>query len=211
MDARPGSAPRGPDGRRHPAFGWLPGTRLVPQQKNRFPSARRLGEDAGVYCLLLYLPKPRRITAGRLGSRRLAAGWYVYVGSAKRNLAARLRRHLRREKRVHWHIDYLRAVAQVERIWVWAWTAAAECRTNARVQALPGAVVPWIGFGSSDCRCRSHLTAFPWQPGPPSGPPPLTCRGLRTFRTSARPAIDPGLEGTYTSSAPRKGATKERP
>lgn len=132
-----------------------------------------LTQDAGVYCLVLRLPRPHRITAGRLGCRRLAAGWYLYVGSAKRNLAARLRRHLRREKRFRWHIDYLRGVARVEHIWVWAWTDAGECRANARVQGLPGAAVPWTGFGSSDCRCRSHLTVFHGKPGPPQGPAPL--------------------------------------
>jgi len=120
--------------------------------------------DAGVYCLSLQLARPRWIAVGALGARRLPSGWYVYTGSAKRNLRARLARHLRREKRCHWHIDYLRAVASVERVWVWPWAPGLECWKNALIQTLPGATVPWRGFGSSDCRCSSHLTAFATEP-----------------------------------------------
>ena len=125
--------------------------------------ARRI-EDSGVYCLVLHLVKARRITVGALGSRRLAAGWYVYTGSAKRNLAARLDRHARREKRIHWHIDTLRAVASIYRIRIRPWGEGVECRTNTLIQALPGATIPWKGFGSSDCRCESHLTVFDEKP-----------------------------------------------
>ena len=120
----------------------------------------RPGRDAGIYALVLHLRRPGWVVAGRLGRCRLAAGWYVYVGSAKRNLPARLARHLRHEKRTHWHIDYLRALACVEQIWIWPWTEGAECLTNGGIQALPGASVPWNGFGWSDCRCLAHLTHF---------------------------------------------------
>ena len=125
--------------------------------------ARRI-EDSGVYCLVLYLATARRVTAGGLGSRRLAAGWYVYTGSAKRNLAARLDRHARWKKPIHWHIDALRAVARIDRIRIRPWSKGAECRTNTLVQSLPGATIPWKRFGSSDCRCESHLTALPETP-----------------------------------------------
>lgn len=121
-------------------------------------------DDSGIYALVLYLRRPRWVVAGRLGRCRLAAGWYVYVGSAKRNLAARLARHLRDEKRKRWHIDYLRAVARVEQISLWPWAEGAECRTNGGIQALAGASVPWNGFGSSDCSCLAHLTHFDAEP-----------------------------------------------
>jgi Uri superfamily endonuclease len=121
-------------------------------------------DDSGIYALVLRVRQPRWVVAGRLGRCRLAAGWYVYVGSAKRNLAARLARHLRHEKRTHWHIDYLRAVARVEQIWLWPWAEKAECRTNDGIQALSGASGPWKGFGSSDCRCLAHLTHFDAEP-----------------------------------------------
>ena len=47
------------------------------------------------------------LQVGALGEVSLEPGWYLYVGSARRHLEARLRRHLRPEKRRRWHIDYL--------------------------------------------------------------------------------------------------------
>jgi Uri superfamily endonuclease len=100
----------------------------------------------------------------------------VYTGSGKRNLAARLARHLRQDKTHRWHVDYLRAAARIRQVWIWRWTDDAECRTNAWMQTQAGATIPWMGFGSSDCRCGSHLTAFRVRPHPRWGggvPEPL--------------------------------------
>jgi len=47
----------------------------------------------------------------RPGQIPFPAGWYVYTGSARNGLAQRVGRHLRHNKRKHWHIDYLLAVA----------------------------------------------------------------------------------------------------
>jgi Uri superfamily endonuclease len=106
------------------------------------------------YQLEIVLAAPARITIGRLGVYDFPAGRYIYTGSAKRNLDARVARHLRRDKRLHWHIDYLLAapsarVAAVERF------AEPECAVNARTAGK----VQVPGFGASDCRagCGSHL------------------------------------------------------
>ena len=135
--------------------------------------------DAGVYCLLLWVGRPRWLGLARLGSRRIPCGWYVYTGSAKRNLLPRLERHVRRRKRCHWHIDYLRDMASLREIWVWPWTPTGECRTSARVRRLPDAVLPLRGFGSSDCRCDAHLIAFPACGAPPDAGAPFTYRVRR--------------------------------
>jgi len=176
------------------------------------PNRASLAEDAGVYCLVLRLRRSRWVASGKLGHCRLAAGWYVYVGSAKRNLTARLTRHLRHEKRVHWHVDYLRAVARVAQIWVWPWTDGGECRTNAWIQALPGAVVPWTGFGSSDCGCASHLTAFAEEPAVCHGPSPIalvTNRGRSGFPRGWQ--LTPGSKRRILPFARWTGAAKEQP
>jgi Uri superfamily endonuclease len=131
---------------------------------------------AGVYCLVLWLPRPRCITLSRVGICRLDRGWYVYTGSAKRNLLPRLLRHLRRRKRFHWHIDHLRAVASVQQIWVWPWSPGGECRTNRGVRHMPGASFPVKSFGASDCRCVAHLVSFPFEPVPPDRGAPFTYR-----------------------------------
>jgi Uri superfamily endonuclease len=106
------------------------------------------------YQLLIELRVARTIAVGRLGRFRFPAGWYVYTGSAKRGVDARVARHLKRDKPLHWHIDWLLATpgANVRALRV---LEAAECAANAR---LAGEIVA-PGFGSSDCRagCGSHL------------------------------------------------------
>lgn len=104
------------------------------------------------YQLFFTLPAAARITVGKLGSFDFPAGRYVYTGSAKRNIEARLRRHCSREKKLRWHIDYLLARAGKPETRVYA---ESECRLN---QATAGIIlVP--RFGASDCTrgCGSHL------------------------------------------------------
>jgi Uri superfamily endonuclease len=143
---------------------------------------------SGVYCLVLWLPRACHITLTRRGTCRIERGWYVYTGSAKRNLRPRLLRHLRRHKRFHWHIDRLRAVTSVQQVWVWPWTAGGECRTNATVRHMRDATYPVEGFGASDCQCYAHLVSFPSEPMPPDHAAPFTCRarGGRVLAASIR-------------------------
>ena len=74
---------------------------------------RRENHDCGDYMLVMYLPEGRDIEVGAKGSISFLQGYYVYVGSAKKNLASRLARHTRKRKKMHWHIDYLRRYAGV--------------------------------------------------------------------------------------------------
>ena len=152
---------------------------------SKVPSVDAVG-TAGVYSLVLWLPRACRISLSRAGACHFQRGWYVYTGSAKRNLRPRLLRHLRRRKRLHWHIDHLRAAAGVRQIWVWPWAAGRECRTNAVVRRMPGATCPVKGFGASDCRCVAHLVAFPSEPLPPDHGAPFTYR-VRRGRATATP------------------------
>ena len=62
---------------------------------------------SGSYVLLLYLADDRTIPVGRQGVLNFSAGCYAYVGSAMNGLYQRINRHLRKEKKRHWHIDYL--------------------------------------------------------------------------------------------------------
>lgn len=113
----------------------------------------------GAYALLLRLDAPRTIQAGRLGAVTLAAGHYVYTGSARGpgGLRARVGRHVRREKKAHWHIDALTAAAPIEEVWYVETTARLECDWAETLRALPGVTIPARGFGASDCACDSHL------------------------------------------------------
>jgi Uri superfamily endonuclease len=108
--------------------------------------------------LRIDLSRPVRIRAGRLGRLTLAAGTYLYCGSARRNLPARVARHLRRRKQRRWHIDYLLGHPAAEVIQVAAWGDRGECDLVRQALGAGGrAVAP--GFGSSDCRggCPAHL------------------------------------------------------
>jgi Uri superfamily endonuclease len=108
----------------------------------------------GSYILLVELATKKDIFIGKLGYVSLPKASYAYVGSAMNGLRARLARHLRGEKKLHWHIDYLLKEAEVEEIILCPGEESVECSL---AQALAGKIQSVPGFGSSDCKCRSHL------------------------------------------------------
>jgi Uri superfamily endonuclease len=103
---------------------------------------------------VIELVRARTVRVGALGAFVFPAGRYVYTGSALRNLEARIARHLSRDKRLRWHIDYLLAApgARVVRV---RRAADGECELNG---ATRGTVIV-AGFGAGDCcsGCGSHL------------------------------------------------------
>ena len=123
---------------------------------------------AGAYTMLLFLSKQVTVTAGKLGKQTFPRGYYTYTGSALgngANLKHRISRHLKNEKRMFWHIDYLLADENVS---VEAVIAAEthenmECTINSYLKSESGAKVLVKGFGASDCKkhCGSHLLYFP--------------------------------------------------
>jgi Uncharacterized conserved protein len=114
----------------------------------------------GVYQLHLRLDKPKRIRVGKLGIFTFPAGRYIYTGSAMNGLIGRLRRHLKKRKKLYWHIDYLLRHAKIETIFVLETGERVECQLNSLTLSLPNAKVIVKGFGCSDCRCPSHLVYF---------------------------------------------------
>lgn len=96
----------------------------------------------------------------------IAPGYYVYLGSAfgSGGLQARLGHHRRGSPRPHWHIDYLRLLTQLTEVWYTYDPEHREHQWAHLSSLLPGATVPLAGFGTSDCRCISHLYAFPVLP-----------------------------------------------
>jgi sugar fermentation stimulation protein A len=115
--------------------------------------------NSGCYLLIAELPVGREISAGALGSMYFGKGWYVYAGSAMKNLEQRLSRHLRKvRKQKHWHIDYLTPYAGKMRALPILSYRNLECALAADLERLGGKPSP--GFGCSDCRCGSHLFHF---------------------------------------------------
>ena len=109
------------------------------------------------------LGKRARLTFGALGEHELEPGQFLYVGSARRGIAARIARHerLARTKtgRTHWHIDYLLIHPQCRLTRIEVLPGAAECSVSQRIARRRAATAPIRGFGASDCRsdCPAHL------------------------------------------------------
>lgn len=114
----------------------------------------------GAYALAITLRIPLAFALrGRV--QLFQPGYYVYAGSAygTGGIGARLRHHFRREKKAHWHIDQLTAVA--DSIHAFALEEGSECEIISLLGRLVGFVHPIAGFGSSDCRaCPSHLLRY---------------------------------------------------
>jgi Uri superfamily endonuclease len=108
----------------------------------------------GVYTLIIKLQKGKGITIGKLGSVSFAAGYYVYVGSALNGLSARITRHLKKDKKLHWHIDHFLKEAKVSEVIYGITTQAKECAVASHL-AMSLNSAP--DFGCSDCNCISHL------------------------------------------------------
>lgn len=100
------------------------------------------------YLLVMELPQDTEIAVGKLGNVFFKKGPYVYVGSAPSE--KRLERHLRKEKKKFWHIDYFLEKTEIKAIFVVeGWK---ECEVAHSIH------LPYVkGFGCSDCRCVSHL------------------------------------------------------
>ena len=121
------------------------------------PGRPKLPAGPGGYALVFRLDSTIRVRPGRLGVIELPPGHYLYMGSALSGLAPRLARHLRRRKRRHWHIDALTSAVRPEQVWWAAADGRLECDWTEAALAEPSATMPAPGFGSSDCRCASHL------------------------------------------------------
>ncbi len=110
----------------------------------------------GIYCLIIDVKKDVNLKVGKLGTIKFYSGTYAYVGSAQNNLEKRLERHFSKNKRLHWHIDYLLASSAVYAIKALYKNAKKEeeCKIAGLLSLIEGSVK---GFGCSDCGCYSHL------------------------------------------------------
>ncbi len=106
------------------------------------------------YQLMIKLDTTVSIQIGKLGLFEFPRGYYMYTGSARTNMSARIARHLKKEKTLRWHIDYLTIHPASEIIDVRR-SDVEECALN---QLIDGEIIA-PGFGASDCKaqCESHL------------------------------------------------------
>ena len=113
---------------------------------------------SGTYVIILRSDTNRTIQIGRRGLLTLQPGYYLYTGSAfgPGGLKARVARHLRTEKKLRWHIDYLRAYTVPISVWCSYAKENLEHQWAQAIHAIPE-MSPVKGFGCSDCRCVTHL------------------------------------------------------
>ncbi len=119
-------------------------------------------EKKGTYIIILHLPEEKQIEVGRLGKFRFTKGYYAYVGSAlgTDGLQQRLSHHIQPAENPHWHIDYLRAHSRLVEIWFTKSFEKLEHIWAKILTKMPGGNFFLTGFGSSDCKCISHLYYF---------------------------------------------------
>lgn len=111
----------------------------------------------GAYILIIRLDRERTI---RVGKRRInfRKGFYCYVGSAMNSIEKRIERHKRKNKKMHWHIDYLLKHSRIVGVKMFKSRTRNECRISKQIAKKADRSVD--GFGCSDCKCKSHLHYF---------------------------------------------------
>ena len=112
----------------------------------------------GIYTLLVSLNTPSVIGVGKRGVISFPKGHYAYVGSALNGLPSRIARHLRKEKPLHWHIDYFLKEGTVKEVIYGITEQNRECTIAFQ---LNKSLMSISHFGCSDCRCESHLFHCP--------------------------------------------------
>jgi Uri superfamily endonuclease len=120
---------------------------------------RQLPKVAGAYVLVIELEADLTLQNKRFAGITLAKGTYLYCGSANGpgGIAARVKRHWKRDKKPHWHVDELTSNGAGRVVSVLVVPGGDECELRAALEE-PDAQAPVPGFGSSDCSlCSSHL------------------------------------------------------
>ncbi len=119
-------------------------------------------QEKGTYLLLVQVEDNPIIHATKK-KWMFEKGIYAYTGSARNTggLRARIGRHLKQDKKMYWHIDYLLANSHVEIIGTIFTTSKKnlECKV-VKTLIKEGTGTPYAKrFGSSDCKkgCPSHI------------------------------------------------------
>jgi Uri superfamily endonuclease len=118
--------------------------------------------DCGTYIVVLKCSKAMKLPIGKSGTLAANRGYYVYIGSAfgPGGIKSRLRHHGKISSTPHWHIDYLRIETVIYKAYAFYSYKHRECDWAAVIAENSDSIEPLKGFGSSDCKCRTHLYFF---------------------------------------------------
>ena len=91
-------------------------------------------------------------------------GYYVYIGSAfgAGGLTSRLHRHLRKKKKIYWHIDQITTseFCEIQSVEIIIGRKM-ECEVSEKISKIDF-IESINGFGNSDCNsCQSHFYKIP--------------------------------------------------
>ncbi len=124
--------------------------------------SHELKNTKGTYIIFTCLKTEKYIRIGKLGTFCFYPGYYGYVGSAfgPGGISSRVGHHLHTASEPHWHMDYFRKEILIEEIWICNDEKPLEHVFADLFLRMVGTSIPVKGFGSSDCRCVSHLFYF---------------------------------------------------
>lgn len=127
----------------------------VPPDKVEIPinALNNFSINSGSYIIVYKLEKDEIINVGSLGNINFKSGYYLYTGSAKNNILLRTKRHKNKIKIKHWHIDYIHPPMAYMKTHNFI-NLNIECEIAKELSKLYSSVE---NFGSSDCKCVSHL------------------------------------------------------
>ncbi len=126
-------------------------------------TAERDCADRGTYMLVMEVVEEFSAETGALGTVNYKKGFYIYTGSAMKNLKARVKRHQRKRKKKHWHMDYiLPSHMKVVRSYMIRREDHLEEQIGSDLLSIADDCID--GFGSTDSSLRSHLTYFKEKP-----------------------------------------------
>lgn len=122
---------------------------------------QKIIKDSGIYILEIYLNRNIFISHPKFSEYKFSKGFYYYIGSAQRNLKARIIRHLSKDKKLNWHIDWLTINnnTKIKRIFILYDTPKIyECKLAQKLHNIIVDKTQLKGFGNSDCKsCYSHI------------------------------------------------------
>jgi len=108
----------------------------------------------GTYLLIIEVKMDSIFQIGKLRNVRFNKGFYVYVGSALNGLEKRILRHTKKQKKLHWHIDYFLKDAKIVDTFYKESNFKEECAIAKKLDEI---FLSISGFGCSDCSCNSHF------------------------------------------------------
>ena len=123
----------------------------------------KLTSEKGLYILDIVNKTRTTNKIGSLGEIEFPYGLYFYIGSAlgPGGIKERVKRHLRDEKKKHWHIDYFLALPDTTILNVWGLPnndmSECEIAETIRKTHTETEISTIKNFGSSDCNCEGHL------------------------------------------------------